>query len=212
MLRRQILFNRIMGSRRSRRRISIRRCSTRFWMGRRARWRWQLWRMLPISRFPPCGIHDLPQVLKPAEDGGQLVTKGTVEVVSCLEVDGRPVFNDLRWGVYVAFEAPGEYQRECFAQYGMKTDSTGRYAAQSKPYHLIGLELEVSVATIMCRGEPTGSCKTFVGDVVAAARHNPSAGEKLDGDCGFMVYGKLMRARDSLAIEGLPMVWRMGLC
>ena len=162
-------------------------------------------------RFPPCGIHDLPAVLKPVEDGGQLDTKGTVEVVSCLEVDGRPVFNDLRWGVYVVFEAPGEYQRECFAQYGMKTDSTGRYAAQSKPYHLIGLELGVSVATIMCRGEPTGSCKTFAGDVVATAKRDLKAGEKLDGEGGFMVYGKLMRARDSLAIEGLPIGLAHGL-
>jgi predicted homoserine dehydrogenase-like protein len=162
-------------------------------------------------RFPPCGIHDLPAVLKPVEDGGRLDTKGTVEVVSCLEVDGRPVFNDLRWGVFVVFEAPGEYQRECFAQYGMKTDSTGRYAAQSKPYHLIGLELGVSVATVMCRGEPTGSCKTFAGDVVATAKRDLKAGEKLDGEGGFMVYGKLMRARDSLAIEGLPIGLAHGL-
>jgi predicted homoserine dehydrogenase-like protein len=162
-------------------------------------------------RFPPCGIHDLPQVLKPVEDGGMLDAKGTVEVVSCLEADGRAVFNDLRWGVYVVIEAPGEYQRECFAQYGMKTDSTGRYAAQSKPYHLIGLELGVSVATIMCRGEPTGSCKTFAGDVVATAKRDLKAGEKLDGEGGFMVYGKLMRARDSLAIEGLPIGLAHGL-
>ena len=131
-------------------------------------------------RFPPCGIHALPQMLKPAEGGGQLDTKGTVEVVSCREVDGRPVFNDLRWGVYVVFEAPGEYQRECFAQYGMKTDSNGRYAAQSKPHHLIGLELGVSVGTIMCRGE--GSCKPFAGDVVATAKRDLKAGEKLDGE------------------------------
>lgn len=55
-------------------------------------------------KFPPCGAHDLPEVLKPKEDGGQLDRKGTVEVASCLEVDGRNVFNDLRWGVYVVIE------------------------------------------------------------------------------------------------------------
>lgn len=162
-------------------------------------------------KFSPCGIHDLPQVLKPIQDGGQLDKKGTVEVVSCLEHDGRAVHNDLRWGVYVVIEAPGEYQRECFAQYGIKTDSTGRYAAQSKPYHLIGLELGVSVANIMCRGEPTGSCKTWAGDVVATAKRDLEAGEKLDGEGGFMVYGKLMPARDSLRIEGLPIGLAHGL-
>jgi predicted homoserine dehydrogenase-like protein len=162
-------------------------------------------------RFPPCGIHDLPKVLKPKEDGGQLDQKGTVEVVSCLELDGRPVLNDIRWGIFVVFEAPGPYQEECFAQYGMKTDSTGRYAAQSKPYHLIGLELGISVATIMCRGEPTGSCKTFAGDVVATAKRDLEVGEELDGEGGFMVYGKLMQARDSLVIEGLPIGLAHGL-
>lgn len=154
--------------------------------------------------FPPCGKHDLPRTLRPKEDGGLLEKKGTVEVVSCLEVDGRPTFDDLRWGVYVVIEAPGEYQRECFAQYGLQTDSTGRYAAQYKPYHLIGLELGVSIAIIMCRGEPTGQTRTWAGDVVATAKRDLKAGEKLDGEGGFMVYGKLLPAETSMDIEALP--------
>ncbi|KAF2662269.1 SAF domain-containing protein [Lophiostoma macrostomum CBS 122681] len=154
--------------------------------------------------FPPCGTHDLPEVLKPASDGGQLQKKGTVEVVSCVEKDGRWVHNNLRWGVYVVFEAPGPYQKDCFKQYGLQTDSTGKYAAQYKPYHLIGLELGISIATIMVRGEPTGQCKTWSGDVVATAKRDLKAGEKLDGEGGFTVYGKLMTAEDSLEIEGLP--------
>lgn len=55
-------------------------------------------------QFPPCGTHDIPTILKPKDKGGQLEKHGTVEVVSCLEVDGRAVFNDLRWGVYVVVE------------------------------------------------------------------------------------------------------------
>ncbi|KAH8657546.1 putative homoserine dehydrogenase [Tricladium varicosporioides] len=154
--------------------------------------------------FPPCGVHDIPDVLRPREVGGRSEHNGTVEVISCLETDGRPVFNDLRWGVYVVIEAAGDYQKDCFKQYGLKTDSTGRYAAQYKPYHLIGLELGVSAASIMVRGEPTGQCKTWAGDVVASAKRDLKAGEKLDGEGGFTVYGKLMTARDSLKIEGLP--------
>jgi len=124
------------------------------------------------------------------------------------------VFNDLRWGVYVVFEAPGEYQRErvlCAVWHGMETDSTGRYAAQSRPYHPIGLELGVSVATIMCRGEPMGSCKTFAGDVVATVKRDLEAGEKLDREGGYIVWGKLMCARDSLAIKCLPIGLAHGL-
>src|SRR6266850_100742 len=48
--------------------------------------------------FPPCGVDDLPCVLRPASDGGQLHHKGQVEVISSLERDGRAVFRDLRWG------------------------------------------------------------------------------------------------------------------
>ncbi|KAF9636521.1 putative saf domain-containing protein [Lasiodiplodia theobromae] len=154
--------------------------------------------------FPPCGKHHLPEVLKPRSDGGQLEKKGTVEVVSCLELDGRPVFNDLRWGVYVVIEAPGDYQKECFKQYGLETDSSGRYAAQYKPYHLIGLELGVSIANIMCRGEPTGQTKTWAADVVATAKRDLKTGEMLDGEGGFTVYGKLMNAADSIQMQGLP--------
>lgn len=107
--------------------------------------------------------------------------------------------------------APGDYQRECFAQYGLKTDSTGRYAVQYKPYHMIGLELGLSVASIMCRGEPTGQTKTWKADVVATAKRDLQVGEKLDGEGGFMVYGKLMPCEASLAIEGLPIGLAHGL-
>lgn len=113
--------------------------------------------------------------------------------------------------VLTSLAAPGPYQRDCFAQYGLKTDKSGRFAAQYKPYHLIGLELGISIATIMCRGEPTGQCKTFAADVVATAKRELNAGERLDGEGGFMVYGKLLPAEDSIAIEGLPIGLAHGL-
>lgn len=154
--------------------------------------------------FPPCGVDDLPHILRPVADGGILPHKGSVEVVSSIERDGRPVFRDLRWGVYAVFEAPTDYVRDCFAQYGLKTDSTGRYAAMYKPYHLIGLELGISVATIAIRGEATGATASFRGDVAATAKRLLKAGEKLDGEGGHTVYGKLMPAAESLRQGVLP--------
>ena len=154
--------------------------------------------------FPPCGVDDLPHVLRPTSAGGILPGKGMVEVVSSLERDGRPVFRDLRWGVYVVFEAPTDYVRDCFRQYGLKTDASGRYAAMYKPYHLIGLELGLSVASVAIRGEATGATGDFRGDVAATAKRALRKGEKLDGEGGHTVYGKLMPAADSLRIEALP--------
>lgn len=154
--------------------------------------------------FPPCGVDDLPRVLKPSADGGSLSHKGTVEVVSSLERDGRPVFRDLRWGVYVTFEAPTEYVRRCFAEYGLQTDPSGRYASMYKPYHLIGLELGISVASVGVREEATGGATSFRGDAVATAKRDLGVGEVLDGEGGFTVYGKLMPAALSLETGALP--------
>jgi predicted homoserine dehydrogenase-like protein len=161
--------------------------------------------------FPPCGVDDLPTVLRPIEDGGILKRRGTVEVVSSLERDGRPVFRDLRWGVYVVFEAPTQYVRDCFQQYGLKTDDSGRFAAMYKPYHLIGLELGTSVASIATRLEPTGSTRDWTADVIAVSKRPLKAGEMLDGEGGFTVYGKVVPAERSLEFGAVPIGLAHGL-
>jgi predicted homoserine dehydrogenase-like protein len=155
--------------------------------------------------FPPCGVDDLPRVLRPREAGGQLQHSGQVEVVSSLERDGRPVFRDLRWGVYVTFMAGTPYAARCFREYGLLTDDSGQYTAMYKPFHLIGLELGISVASVGLRGEATGVARGWQGDVVATAKRDLREGEVLDGEGGYTVYGKLMPAAASLALGGLPL-------
>jgi predicted homoserine dehydrogenase-like protein len=154
--------------------------------------------------FPPCGVDDLAHVLRPRAVGGHLDHDGMVEVVSSLERDGRPVFRDLRWGVYVVLKAPSDYAAACFKQYGLPTDSTGYYAAMYKPFHLIGLELSISVLSAALRGEPTGSTRAWRGDVVAVAKRDLKAGEILDGEGGYTVYGHLVPAARSKARRMLP--------
>jgi predicted homoserine dehydrogenase-like protein len=142
--------------------------------------------------------------MRPRDKGGVLEKSGVVDVVSSLERDGRPVFRDLRWGVYVVLEAPNDYAADCFKQYGLKTDASGRFAAMYKPYHLIGLELNISVLSAALRNEPTGQARDFRGDVVAVAKRDLRAGEMLDGEGGYTVWGKLMPAAASLAAGALP--------
>jgi predicted homoserine dehydrogenase-like protein len=154
--------------------------------------------------FPPCGVDDLPHVMRPRDQGGVLEKSGVVEVVSSLERDGRPVFRDLRWGVYVVLEAPNDYAAGCFRQYGLKTDASGRYAGMYKPYHLIGLELNISILSAALRGEPTGQPHRFSGDVASVAKRDLRAGEMLDGEGGYTVWGKLMPALASLKAGALP--------
>lgn len=155
--------------------------------------------------FPPVGVDDLAHVLRPAAEGGRLHHRGQVEVISSIERDSRPVFRDLRWGVYVTFAGDSDYARRCFKEYGLVTDGTGNYTAMYKPYHLIGLELGISVASVGLRQEPTGSAICWNGDVVATAKRDLKVGELLDGEGGFTVFGKLMPAADSLKLGGLPL-------
>jgi predicted homoserine dehydrogenase-like protein len=153
--------------------------------------------------FPPCGTHELADVLRPGNLGA-LHHSGQVEVISSVHRDGSAVKNDLRWGVYVAFEAPNDYAVRCFGEYGVVTDPSGRITALYRPFHLIGLELNVSILSAALRGEPTGVANGFRGDVVSTAKRDLRAGETLDGEGGACVWGKLMPAGDSLRIGGLP--------
>jgi predicted homoserine dehydrogenase-like protein len=146
--------------------------------------------------FPPCGTHELAQMLRSCD--------GQVEVVSSLRRDGAPVKNDLRWGVYVVFEAPNDYTVRCFREYGVVTDASGRVSALHRPFHLIGLELNISILSAALRGEATGSPTGFRADVVATSKRDLRAGEILDGEGGACVWGRLLPAHTSLEIGGLP--------
>jgi len=155
--------------------------------------------------FPACGTHDLARVMGARHIDGQFGASGLVEVVSSLERDGRDVHNDLRWGVYVVLEARSDYAAACLGQYGLPLDASGRYAAMWKPYHLIGLELSVSVLSAALRGEATGTVTEFNADAVCVAKRDLAPGDRLDGEGGDMVWGKLMPAARSLAARALPM-------
>jgi len=154
--------------------------------------------------FPDVPTDELQNKLIPIEDGGLLDHKGQVEVVSSIYRDGSEMPNNLRWGVYAVFEAPNEYARACFAQYGLNTDPSGQYSSMYRPYHLIGLELGISALSAVLRNEPTGQTRNFVSDVVSVAKRNLKQGEMLDGEGGFTVWGKAQPASKSLQFGALP--------
>jgi predicted homoserine dehydrogenase-like protein len=155
--------------------------------------------------FPPASVDDIPNVMRPVSEGGHLHHKGQVEVISSLETDGRVIPYDIRFGVFVVFEGETEYIRNCFKEYMVRTDSSGRYACLYKRWHLIGLEVGISVASVGLRNEPTGCPTGFRADVVATAKRDLKAGEILDGEGGYTVVGKLMQAEASLKIGALSL-------
>ena len=154
--------------------------------------------------FPPAGTDELPSVLRPASQGGSLAKKGLVEVVSSLHRDGSEVYRHMRWGVYVVVEAPDEYVARCFHEYGFLADDTGRYAAMYRPFHLIGLEAGISIASAALRHEPTGAPREFRADAIAVAKRDLQPGDVLDGEGGYTVRGVLMPADESLTKRAVP--------
>ena len=155
--------------------------------------------------FPPGSIDDIPTLMRPKSEGGILDRKGLVEVVSCLTQEGVQIPYDIRKGVWVCIEADTDYIRRCFTEYGVVTDPGGRYMSMYRRWHMIGLELGISVASVGLRGEPTGVATCFNADVVATAKRDLAPGEMLDGEGGYTVFGKLVPAQRSLALGGLPL-------
>ena len=155
--------------------------------------------------YPPASVEDIPFVTRPRSEGGVLERKGMVEVISSLEADGRKIPYDIRMGVWVTVEGETEYIRNCFEEYNAHTDPSGRYFTLYKRWHLIGLEVGVSVASVALRGEPTGVATGWNADVVATAKRDLAAGEMLDGEGGYTVWGKLLPAATSVQIGGLPL-------
>src|SRR5260221_280223 len=155
--------------------------------------------------YPTGSVDEIHSLMRPRAEGGTLHHKGQVEVISSLRSDGTPIPYDIRFGVFVVFEGETEYIRRCFSEYGVKTDPSGRYACMYKRWHLIGLEVGISIASVGLLGESTGCATGWRADAVAVAKKNLAASEMLDGEGGYTVGGRLMPATDSLAHGCLPL-------
>jgi predicted homoserine dehydrogenase-like protein len=155
--------------------------------------------------YPPASVEDIPFVTRPISEGGVLEKKGMVEVISSLEANGRKIPYDIRMGVWVTVEAETDYIKNCFEEYNAHTDPSGRYFTLYKRWHLIGLEVGMSVASVALRKEATGVAHCWNADVVATAKRDLKPGEILDGEGGYTVWGKLLPANKSVAMGGLPL-------
>ena len=155
--------------------------------------------------FPTGSMDDIANLMRPASAGGALAQSGMVEVINSMGPDGQEVPYHIRQGVWVCVEASNDYQRNCFEEYLVVTDDSGYYTTVFKRWHLIGLELGMSVASVAERGETTGTPQVFNGDVVAIAKRPLKAGELLDGEGGFTVAGGLRPAAQSVAMGAIPL-------
>ncbi|MGD9925180.1 MAG: NAD(P)H-dependent oxidoreductase [Pseudorhodoplanes sp.] len=157
--------------------------------------------------FPPASRFELSDVLRPKSEGGSLEKAGVTECVSSLARDGTTVPYNLAHGTFVVVEAAEDssYTRDCFREYHMLPDKSGRYAALYRPIHFSGLELGISAAWAALLKQPTGAPTVFNADVVATAKRGLKKGEVLDGEGGFCVWGRQTPASVSLREGYLPL-------
>ena len=155
--------------------------------------------------FPPVGVYDIAKKMIPKKDGGLIDSEGQVEVISSIDLEKKDIENDLRWGVYIVLKAKNEYVKNCFKDYGMVTDSSGKYSAIWRPYHYIGLELAQSIYSIALDNRATGFTKNYNAEVASIAKKDLKKGEKLDGEGGFCSRGRLITSKKSKKEKILPL-------
>ena len=154
--------------------------------------------------FTPGNVEEIATVCRPAAFGGVLAHEGSVDVMSSVSRAGEWIPFNTQEGVFVVVKATNKYVSGCFTEYPWHPDPSGQYAALYRPYHYVGLELNISIANAVLRSIPTGSPTGFHGDVVATAKKDLKAGDVLDGEGGYTVWGKLVSAKTSVRKRLLP--------
>ncbi len=155
--------------------------------------------------YPSGAIDDIATLMRPRDAGGVLEEAGMVEVISSFAEDGTLIPNDIRQGVWVVVKATSDYVKNCFEEYMVSTDESGLYYCNFKRFHLIWLELGLSVGSVGIRGEATGTSREFRSDVVAVSKKAMKAGQMLDGEGGYCVAGQLRPSRISVPMRALPL-------
>ena len=146
-------------------------------------------------QFAPAGVDDLPDRADPARRAAASSPAAARSRSPRASTATAPRSSATCAGASTSPSRPRtDYAVQCFAEYGVHTDPTGRFASLYRPYHMIGLELGVSIASAVVRGEATGTPTGFRGDVTAVAKRALKAGETLDGEGGYMVFGRLAPA------------------
>ncbi len=125
-----------------------------------------------------------------------------VEVLNSLDADGAADRLRHPHGRLGLRSGGDRLSAHCFEEYKVNTDDSGRYFAAYKRWHLIGLEVGMSVANVGLRGEATGTARAFRADVVAIAKRDLAAGEVLDGEGGYCVAGQLRPSAVSVGHAG----------
>ena len=164
--------------------------------------------------FPTADLRDIPDVLAAKDRGGILNREGVVEAVSAIHPDDIFVERSIRGGLFAVIDGPTPQINASLASYG---DITGMiigkrsgYAMIYRPQHFVGHEMPIGLARMAVLGDDVGAPTRRAAEVVAAAKRPLRAGETLDGEGGYTVYGLAERRAAARADRLVPMALTHG--
>jgi predicted homoserine dehydrogenase-like protein len=162
---------------------------------------------VPGMHIPRAEIPEIPEKLRPREEGGLLEDIGVVDTISTVYEDGSTVDHDISAGVFIVTSTPTDRVQEYLDQYsgaGWHTANDGKYHVFYRPHHLPGLETGISVANAALNNEPTGATRHQHAEVVGVTKQTLDPGTELDGGGGYTVYGRLETADVAEANDHVP--------
>ena len=152
---------------------------------------------------PIAGIHEIPSLFRPKDEGGILNRRGVVDYARPLKkADGSIDFDlSVTPGVFLVVRTEHEQIQEDL-KYLDVTGSNGYYNMYT-PYHLVTNEIPLSIVNAVEYGCPTIVPRLgLVSEVFGAAKRPLKAGDTLDGPGGSTVYA-LNDLRDVTEAEGV---------
>ncbi|UCG59353.1 MAG: hypothetical protein JSU70_07545 [Phycisphaerales bacterium] len=146
---------------------------------------------VPGMHGPKVDLGDLAKTFIPKADGGIFERRGTVDFST----------GGVAPGVFAIVYAGNRRMRK-----DMKflTKAGGPYYLHYRPYHLCDLETPQSVAEAVLLGEVTVTAETMHSEVVAVAKRDLKAGEKVGGIGSADIYGTIYTYEQARARKAIP--------
>ncbi|PRX48506.1 putative homoserine dehydrogenase-like protein [Prauserella shujinwangii] len=141
---------------------------------------------------PHCTVEALAETFRPAVDGGVLPSTGVVDYCT----------GPVAPGVFVIGRSENPVVVEEMAYLGM---GKGPYYAFYRPYHLASVEAPLSVAEAVLDRTPSLAPLAWNAEVLAVAKRDLRAGERVDGIGGETVYGITESAEYARAGDHVPL-------
>lgn len=142
---------------------------------------------------PNCNLNQITSVFTLKEKGGILNQEGVVDYA----------LGEIAPGVFVVATTQNKRLRKDLEYIGM---GKGPNYLLYRPYHLISMEIPISVARAVIYQEPTiVSSGKPIAETITVAKRNLKKGKMIDGIGGFDVYGLIEKAHVAKKENFLPL-------